>query len=157
MKESKNAEIKIRINSDLKQEFLDVFGDMSKKLTNLIEDSLEAEKEKYLKELISICTQKDEGLKTFEKVLDYIINTFCTGEGPSLSDSYESLKVINKGSEDIFKLYGKDGKEIFLIIYRDLINGLFKGSEDDTLNQRLTRLYRNMSNIINYIIKRIYK
>ena len=76
MKKQKSSDIRARIDFDLKQEFSDIFPDMSKKMIELIESSIENQKAYYLKGIKLLCSQDTSNIKTLEDIINYVCEKF---------------------------------------------------------------------------------
>lgn len=157
MKKQKSSDIRARIDFDLKQEFSDIFPDMSKKMIELIENSIENEKAYYLEGIKRLCSQDASNIKTLEDVINYVCEKYMILKQEDKAELKESniIYELNQYSDEAEKRFGENGKELYLLVNKDLIHGLYKGSQKDRTEERISRLQRNKENILRAILNGI--
>ncbi len=138
--------IKARIDSNLKQEFQDICSeDMSKVLKNIISDYVDSQKAKYTVLIIKALQDKDyymEGGIVLSKIIDSI-------EANIRSEDPAEIQLVIDDLEKNTRF--KDSDELIILIYRNLLRGLYSKGKKESISVAVERLYRNKNEIINYI------
>ena len=157
----KDAEIKMRVDERLKQEFNDIFPNMSEKLSWLMQRSIEEEKDKHLADMAEFFRTTGEDLGRLEAVINGFnqkseeikgFNHAAEGSGIS-AISTVTIAAVKKQQE---KGFGNINEKVYGLVYKNLISGLYAGKEKDTVFQRIERVYRNKGNIIEYVQSKMY-
>lgn len=154
MKESNLDDlIRARISSELKQEFVDIFPNISEKLIDLIDEAIFKEKEKYLRSIAVIIKQMGS-LDPFERLVDEMYtNSIKLSTNPDFSridrDSIEPRldQIIMPDGVNTDHCLG----ELYSLIWDQLVNGLYVGSVKHDNFKRVQKLFSNKSKVLDFI------
>lgn len=138
--------VRARIGEGLKQEFQDICPNMSQCLVAMINEYVEGQKDIYTRAIVTFlkkeCAGTDEIL-TLGELTERICLIVSRGV-------YSLPEIIQALKKDI-----KISDELVILIYRDLLKGLYAGKDKEDLKAAAGRLHRNKERVIAYIQQKI--
>lgn len=144
--------VRARIGEELKQEFQDICPNMSETLVFWIKDYVTGQKEKYSNGIVSYFKMNENDIENLDVLAEIIEKIYIVIKDDGVRTPQE---LVNKIKDELKERH-KEVDELIVLIYRDLLRGLYAGKDKDNIQASSEKLYRNKYRIVSFIQNKLY-